>query len=178
MKPIQKAAFFFAAALIICSNSSQAQAVQTDTAAIQAKKEIDACIRKFYNLLSYQNSKLDNVDSLPELFETDGTLTATFGNQPLLWTAPQFVAFLKNGAAQGARDRTETELYEHTDIFGNIAHRFSTYSLKMTVGVKPEERRGINSIQLVKQNGKWLIHSLVWDRESDVIKIPKAYGGK
>lgn len=164
--------------LILLFKNTHAQQIQSGTAASADKKEIDACIAKFYRILSYQNSKLDNVDSLPKLFVTDGTLTAVFGTQPMLWTAPQFVAFIKNGAAQGAKDRAETELYERTDVFGNTAHRFSTYGLKMTVGVKAEERRGINSIQLVKQNGVWRIHSLVWDRERDSLKLPKVYGGQ
>ena len=153
------------AVVFICTlgllNSSHAQQGHSDTVTAQVKKEIDACIARFYTLLSYHNGKLNGVDSLPTMFVTDGTLTAAFGARPLLWTAPQFVAFVKNGAAQGATDRTETELYEKTEVFGNIAHRFSTYSLKVKVGVKAEERRGINSIQLIKQNGKWLIHSLV-----------------
>jgi len=172
MKPICKTFLFFALLLFI--NCSYAQ---NDTTTAQDKKAIDACIQKFYRILSYKNNKLDKVDSLPDLFEPDGTLTATFGAKPLLWTATQFVAFIKNGAAQGARDRSETELWERTDIFGNMAHRFSTYNLKMTVGVKPEERRGINSFQLVKINGAWVIHSLVWDRERDNLKLPKVYGG-
>ena len=174
MKPIRN--IILVPTLFLFTNFSHAQ--QTDITFAQDKKQIDACIQTFYRVLSYQANNLKNVDSLPTLFETDGTLTAMFGAQPMLWTAPQFVAFIKNGAAQGARDRSETELYERTEIFGNIAHRFSTYHLKMTVGIKPEERRGINSIQLVKIGGAWLIHSLVWDRETETMKLPKVYGGK
>lgn len=154
------------------------QQTQADTSTVQDKKTIDACIQTFYRVLSYQANKLEKLDSLTQLFVPDGTLTAAFGQKPLLWTAPQFVAFIKNGAAQGATDRAETEVQEHTDLFGNMAHRFSTYSLKVTLNGKPQERRGINSIQLIRQEGRWLIHSLVWDRENDSLKIPKAYGGQ
>jgi hypothetical protein len=164
--------------MAVLLNSSYAQQNQNDAAATQAKKDIDTCIARLYKILSYQNSKLDNVDGLPELFVPDGTLTAAFATKPMLWTASQFVSFIKNGAAQGATSRIETEVHEKTEVFGNIAHRFSTYSLKMKVGVKAEERRGINSIQLIKQNGRWLIHSLIWDREREGLKLPQAYGGQ
>lgn len=176
MKRLCKPALAFTLASALFS-SSHAQQLQIDSSTT-AKKEIDACIARFYNLLSYQNSKLDNVNNLPTLFVTDGTLTAVFGVKPLLWTASQFTDFIKNGARQGMTDRTEIEPFEHTDIFGNMAHRLSTYRLQTTTNGKKEERNGINSIQLIRQNGVWLIHSLVWDRERDGLKLPNAYSGQ
>ncbi len=165
----------FSLALVFFMN---ARAQQTDSSATQAKKEIDAFIAEFYSILSYKNSKPDGVDSLPNLFVTDGTLTAVFGLRPMLWTASQFAAFIKNGARQGITGRTETEIAEHTAIFGNMAHRFSTYKLTAMVNGKEEEERGINSIQLIRQNGRWLIHSLVRDRERAGLKLPKTHGGE
>lgn len=66
----------------------------------------------------------------------------------------------------------ETETKRQEQRFGNILHVFSAY-----VGVisDPEERvigRGINSIQLLWENERWWIVSMVWDDERPENPMP------
>jgi hypothetical protein len=140
------------------------------------KRQIDSCIKNLYRFLSYTNGKTENVDSLSSLFIPDGKLTANFGDQPKTWSVQQFIEFVKDGyTKQSITDREEIELFEKTEIFGKISQRISTYKINFLINEKIEQRRGINSIQLLKINEKWLINSLIWDTEKLSLKIPDIY---
>lgn len=150
-----------------------------NTSIDQDKKEIDTCIQKLYKFLSYSNGNLDSLASIGNLFTPDAKLLSNLGNQPQSWFVPQFVDFVKEGLSkQSITDRQEVELSEKTEIFGKISHRFSTYKIDFIIKGKAEQRKGINSIQLLKLNGKWQIYSLVWDIEKVSQKIPTSYDSK
>jgi hypothetical protein len=68
----------------------------------------------------------------------------------------------------------EQELFRITESFGNIAHCFSTYAVRTSENGSIE-RRGINSIQLLKGKDRWYIMSVFWSNESDEEKLPTKY---
>ena len=61
-------------------------------------------------------------------------------------------------------DFYEVETGRRIDVFGNIAHVWSSYEARRAPDEEPPERRGINSIQLFKhaQHG-WRIIHMIWD---------------
>ena len=67
----------------------------------------------------------------------------------------------------------ESEINREVRIYGNIAHVWSTYETRLLKN-GPVERRGINSIQLFFDDGKWSIVSLIFERER-AEKIPKTF---
>jgi len=67
----------------------------------------------------------------------------------------------------------ESEINREVRIFGNIAHVWSTYETRL-VRNGSLARRGINSIQLFFDKGKWSIVSLIFERER-AEKIPKTF---
>ena len=58
--------------------------------------------------------------------------------------------------------------------FGNIAQVFTAYEYKAGL-TPPENKRGINSIELVKEKSRWYIMSISWDEERVGRTIPVAY---
>ena len=52
---------------------------------------------------------------------------------------------------------------------------FSTYEAYRESSDEIPFMRGINSIQLMKTNEKWLIINIYWMQESDIYEIPKKY---
>ena len=68
----------------------------------------------------------------------------------------------------------EREIARRTEQFGNIAHAFSTYESRRTPGAAPFAR-GINSIQLLRREGRWWIVTILWDVERPDRPIPAAY---
>jgi hypothetical protein len=71
-------------------------------------------------------------------------------------------------------DFYEVEIARKVDRFGNIAQAFSTYECRWEEH-GPAFMRGINSIQLLKKDGRWWIVSVFWDNEGEENHIPKQY---
>jgi hypothetical protein len=66
----------------------------------------------------------------------------------------------------------EVEIKRRTDVFGNIAHVWSVYEARNQPDDETPERRGINSIQLFRdESGHWRIMSMIWDNEREGVKV-------
>ena len=62
----------------------------------------------------------------------------------------------------------EVETSRRIDVFGNIAHVWSGYEARSSLGEAEPERRGINSIQLFRHPEQgWRIVHMIWDNERD-----------
>jgi hypothetical protein len=60
----------------------------------------------------------------------------------------------------------EVETGRRIDLFGNIAHVWSSYEARRSPDDADVERRGINSIQLFRDPDKgWRIIHMIWDNE-------------
>jgi hypothetical protein len=85
------------------------------------------------------------------------------------------------GPAEYAADTTrffaanpfyEVEIARRIDVFGNIAHVWSAYEARRSPDDAEPERRGINSIQLVRNgDGLWSVLAMVWDNEREGVRI-------
>ena len=65
-----------------------------------------------------------------------------------------------------ANDFYEVEVGRRIDVFGNIAHVWSSYEARRSPDDADIERRGINSIQLFKDTDRgWRIIHMIWDNE-------------
>ncbi len=65
----------------------------------------------------------------------------------------------------------EEQVSYKTFIFHNFAHIFSAYQFILFDSEKPLAR-GVNSLQLVHENGRWWILSLTWDRTEPGEELP------
>ncbi len=72
----------------------------------------------------------------------------------------------------GPRDR---EVWRRTERFGNVAHVFSTYESRVGSPDGDPVAAGINSVQLVRSNGRWWIAGIAWDVETATNPIPEGY---
>ena len=60
----------------------------------------------------------------------------------------------------------EVETSRRIDVFGNIAHAWSSYEARISPDDQQAERRGINSIQLFRDPELgWRIIHMIWDNE-------------
>jgi len=74
-------------------------------------------------------------------------------------------------------DFYEKEIARRVERFGNIAHVWSTYEARST----PDGeiiKRGINSVQLYHDGGRWWVLSALWDNERPGNPIPAEYLGE
>ena len=71
------------------------------------------------------------------------------------------------------QDFFEIEIARRIDLFGNIAHVWSAYEARASLGDAEPERRGINSIQLFKDAERgWRIMAMIWDNEREGLALP------
>jgi hypothetical protein len=79
------------------------------------------------------------------------------------------------------RKRGTAQLYEHqikvaTQVYGHLAHLWSTYETRVEVDGKTQSNvKGINSIQAVNDGTSWKIQEIVWEAETPAETIPKEY---
>ena len=66
----------------------------------------------------------------------------------------------------------EVEIARRIDVFGNMAHVWSAYEARTALDDANPERRGVNSIQLYRdETGRWQIVSMIWDNEREGVVI-------
>ena len=74
----------------------------------------------------------------------------------------------------------EIEIGRKTDIFGQIAHVFSTYEARETPDHPEIQFRGVNMVHLWNDgfgddgqpNGRWWIMAIIWDNEREGLNLP------
>lgn len=62
-------------------------------------------------------------------------------------------------------DFYEVETARKINVFGNIAHVWSIYEARRAPDAESLDRRGINSIQLYKDQDGWRVINMIWDNE-------------
>ena len=65
----------------------------------------------------------------------------------------------------------EVEIGQRIDLFGNMAHVWSAYEARINEDDAEPERRGINSIQLYRDERGWRIMTMIWDNERAGLSI-------
>jgi hypothetical protein len=136
---------------------------------------IDSTIRAVYDVISGPAGTRD-WSRFHAMFAEGARLipvrTTPQGPVPNVMTPAEYE---KNAGANFAKSAFyESEVAHRVEIFGNIAHVFSTYESRRAPGEKPFAR-GINSFQLVKTGESWKIMTILWDSEREGNPIPGKY---
>jgi hypothetical protein len=142
---------------------------------------VDGIIAALYDVISGPMGEERDFDRFKSLFAPDGRLIPTAPNVQngyLYWTPDEY--WSRNAQALSDIGFTEAEIGRVTESFGNVTHVFSTYeSYRLDQG-EPDGpfARGINSIQLVRANGRYWILTVTWDSEREGNPIPERYIGR
>ena len=102
------------------------------------------------------------------LFTPEARLTAIGAKGARGGTVEDYIA--KSGPMLTTSGFTERELARRVEIYGDLAHAWSSYEGTGNGGKL--KVRGINSFQLVRQNGRWLVQSILWQAESPARPLP------
>ncbi len=136
-------------------------------------ESIDELIDALYASISFPEGGQPPLEQLKELFLPNGWLVNNNGEVPEMYTVETFIlAFRKQISNHSLRSFEEREVDHHTDLFGNIAQRFSTYEARHSPDDDKPFSRGINSIQMICSNGLWRITSMVWSDETPERPLP------
>jgi hypothetical protein len=132
--------------------------------------------------LTYEVSSFEDASSAdPEDFRAPFTETATLGytrGEELVTSSVDEYVELRRGLLESGdlQSLIEWELHGATEFFGHVAHRISSYAVRVN-GADDLAERGVMSFQLMKVAGDWKVHSLVWHAESEATPLTARYGG-
>ncbi len=77
-------------------------------------------------------------------------------------------------AKRGSSVFYERQVKVKSEVYGHIAHLWSTYETRATPDGKAEVR-GINSIQAVNDGTRWHVMEIVWQAETPTMPVPGKY---
>ncbi len=139
-------------------------------------KLIDDLTSELYNAICFEVGDYPPVERLKEIFIPTANMIRNDAESPEIMTVDDFIKSYKDRIADGTiKSFYEGELNNITEIFGKIAHRFSTYETKFDLHDPKPFNIGINSIQFIKIGGGWKISGIVWNNQNDTLKIPEKY---
>ena len=137
------------------------------------KRELDALAAAFFEAVSFEPGGAPPYQNIHGLFITAGLLIKNTASTPEISTVAQFIAPRQALVDSGALTRfKEWELSETTQIFGNIAHRYSAYGKAGTQDGKAFEARGVISTQFVRTPQGWKMSAMAWDDERPGLSLP------
>jgi hypothetical protein len=126
----------------------------------------------FLRAVSFEEGGEPAYGDLPALFIPTARLIRNGGASPEVSTVDEFVRTRQAAFAAGELTSfEETELSETTEMFGNIAHRFSPYAKRGVTDRGPINTRGAISIQFVRTPDGWRISSMAWDDERPGLEL-------
>jgi hypothetical protein len=140
---------------------------------------IDAIMKAVYDVISGDAGQKRDWERFRTLFHKDARMipsgknpnTGVYGARA--YTPEEYIkrtepVFAKEGFY-------EREVARRTEIYGNIAHIFSTYESFHSLADKKPFMRGINSFQLLNDGKRWWVVTIFWQNETPDNPIPKKY---
>ena len=165
------AAFFALAAAMACP----AAFAQTPAPSCLPKTTLDELIKAVDDGVSGPANK--DRTCFRDLFTADARLApmvkAADGSY-----APKMLAvqdWIDAVAKHGSVLFLEKQIKVKSEVYGRIAHLWSTYETRENSPDSKPEARGINSIQAVNDGKRWRIVEIVWQAETPDAPVPAKY---
>ncbi len=149
-----------ALALAGCATTATSPANSTASAADAAA--IDQTIRDVYAVISGPPGQKRDFARMRTMFAPNALLRFIGPNGIRGGTLDDYIA--KSGPTLEKEGFTERELARRVEVYGNLAQVWSSYDGRTATGTF--QTRGINSFQLVRTNGRWLVASILWQPET------------
>ena len=129
---------------------------------------IDGAVRGVYEVISGPPGQKRDFDRMRSMFAPGATMKAIGPKGLRGGTVEDYIA--RNSAILEKEGFTERELGRRVEIWGGLATAWSAYDGRTASGSFHE--RGINSFQLVKVDGKWLVASILWQEATPENPLP------
>ncbi len=130
----------------------------------QDERDIGALVDAFFDAFTNRGGTAANVDSLYGAFLPEAVIVKNAGARPVTYDVRGFIEprrELLNGGS--VADFREWEISGRTEIFGNIAQRFSRYAKSWIEDGEAHSGSGAKAMHFVRTAAGWKIASLVWD---------------
>jgi len=140
---------------------------------------IDAIMKAVYDVISGDAGKPRDWERFRTLFHKDARMIPSGRNQQTgVYGARALTPedYIKRTEPVFAKEGFyEREKARRVELYGNIAHVFSTYESFHSLTDKKPFMRGINSFQLMNDGKRWWVITIFWQGETADNPIPKKY---
>ena len=137
--------------------------------------ELAALTAGFFDAVSFAPGERPDYEAIRDLFIAQGLLIKNIG-EPEIATVDEFIAPRQALVDSGElTEFEEGELAQVTELFGNVAHRMSTYFKRGVQGGVRFEARGVISTQFVFTPSGWRMSAMAWDDERPGLVMPDRY---
>ena len=142
-------------------------------------QSVDAILSALYDVISgpagqkrdwnrFRSLFVPNARLIPSRARQDGS-----GADAIVWSVDDYATGVGPRLEQSGF--FEREIARTSESFGNVVHAFSTYESRRTPNDEKPFARGINSIQLLKDGGRYWVVTIFWDSERPGNPIPEKY---
>jgi hypothetical protein len=157
-----------------CSAQRQDMSIRSHDAVVP---ELERLTDAFFRAVSFEAGGRPLYAKIHELFIEPGLLIKNSGTTPEMSTVQQFIQPRQASVDSGELTRFhEAEIAQTTEVFGNVAHRFSAYIKSGTLKGVAFEARGMISTQFILTPAGWRMSAMAWDDERPGLELPKDHG--
>ena len=138
----------------------------------------EAVVRTLYRVISGPAEEERDWDRLRALFRAGARILVPRSEPDQEDGAEEYDGedFVEEGGRFYRQDGFwEREIWSSAEHFRGIAHVLSTYESRVESPDSDPVIRGINNVQLLRQEGRWWIASIVFDVEGGGHRIPLEY---
>lgn len=143
-------------------------------AKVEDKRAIDAVVQAFFAVFDNRGGRWPTLASLHDLCVAQCVIVKATPGGPVVYDLPGFIAprdqLLRSGELV---DFHEEEVWDRTDVFGDIGQRLSVYRKAGRLSGEPFETSGVKIIQFVRTGADWKISAVAWDDERAGLVIPE-----
>jgi hypothetical protein len=135
---------------------------------MSTEDELAALTAAFLRAVSFEAGARPDYEAIRALFIEGGMLQGA--------SVDAFIAPRRERVESGAlTEFEERELAHITEVFGNVAHRMSTYGKRGVQDGAAFAARGVISTQFVRTPDGWRMSSMAWDDERPGLSLPERY---
>jgi hypothetical protein len=137
---------------------------QRETRAHDQHNQLDELMTLFYQVISFEEDGTPDWQGMEGLFSKHARITRVTPEAIDYMDLAGFRNLAEEMIEVGAfTSFFEREIARRVDCYGNIMHVASAYETKISPNAADYIERGVNSLQLICEDGKWRIFSLCWD---------------
>ena len=138
--------------------------------------ELERLTEAFFRAVSFAQGARPSYEDIYGLFIDTGLLIKNVGSSPEISTVAEFTRPRRASVDAGQLTQFhEAEIAAVTEVFGNVAHRFSSYSKSGTLNGTPFSGRGMISTQFINTPGGWKMSAMAWDDERTGLALPSRF---
>jgi hypothetical protein len=130
------------------------------------RASLDDVLARLYEVISFPEGGEPDWDGMKDVFSRHARITRVTPEGTDHLDLPTFCAMAREmldaGAYTGFHER---EVSRRIDHLGAVVHVLSAYETKRHPTAIDRLGQGVNSIQLVNEEGGWRVVSLCWDEE-------------